>query len=369
MTQPVPTPPSGHRKIIHLDMDAFYASVEQRDAPDLVGQPVVVGGDPRERGVVAAASYEARGFGIRSAMPMKTALRLCPQAVRIPPDFDKYHRVSSQIHTIFHEYTDLVEPVALDEAYLDVTFNKPDIPFGSRVARMLKADIRRELRLTASAGVAPNKFLAKIASDLEKPDGLVVVLPEEVEKFLHELPIQRIPGVGKATQQRLEKMDLHTIGELAAYDRAVLARSFGKRGARFWELAHGRDDAPVIPEREPKQVSQETTFPADVYDPDEMRDGLRQLADELSARTRRRDLKGHTVVLKVRYPDFQTITRSHSLNIFIDRAGPILDQALQLIERTEAYQRGVRLLGIGLTGFEEEQVEQLDLFPQKRADA
>jgi DNA polymerase IV len=370
MTQPIPSPPpTGHRKIIHLDMDAFYASVEQRDDPGLIGQPVVVGGDPQQRGVVAAASYEARSFGIRSALPMKTALRLCPQAVRVPPNFDKYRQVSAQIHAIFHEYTDLVEPVALDEAYLDVTFNKPDIPFGSRVAKLLKADIRRELDLTASAGVAPNKFLAKIASDLEKPDGLVVVLPEEVEKFLHELPIQRIPGVGKATQQRLEGIDIHTIGELAAFDRTILARNFGKRGARFWELAHGRDDTQVIPEREPKQVSQETTFPTDVYDPEEMRDALRQLAGELSARARRRDLKGHTVVLKVRYPDFQTLTRSHSLNAFIDRATPILEQAFQLIERTEAYQRGVRLLGIGLTGFEEEQVEQLDLFPQKKADA
>ena len=362
MSQPPARVPTGHRKIIHLDMDAFYASVEQRDDPGLAGKPVVVGGDPQKRGVVVAASYEARRYGIHSAMPMKTALRLCPQAVRLPADFDKYRHVSSQLHALFRDYTDLIEPVALDEAYLDVTYNKPDIPFGSRVARMLKADIKRELRLTASTGVAPNKFLAKIASDLDKPDGFVVVLPEDVESFLRDLPISRIPGVGQVTRQRFEEMEVHTIGQLAALPRPQLVRKFGKRGARFWQLASGKDDDPVTSDREPKQVSQETTFPTDVYSADEMRDTLRQLADELSGRLRRRGLKGRIVTLKVRYPDFQTVTRSQSLRLFIDQTTPILEQTLQLLERTQACQRGVRLLGIGLSGFEEEFVEQLDLF-------
>ena len=362
MSQPYLPTATGHRKIIHVDMDAFYASVEQRDNPGLKGQPVVVGGDPRERGVVAAASYEARSFGIRSAMAMKTALRLCPQVVRLPADFDKYRQVSGQLHVLFHEYTDLVEPVALDEAYLDVTFNKPDIPFGSRVAKLLKADIRRELRLTASAGVAPNKFLAKVASDQDKPDGLVVVLPEEVENFLRDLPIGRVPGIGQVTRQRLEEMEVHTIGQLADLPRGQLISRFGKRGSRFWDLARGRDDDPVTPERDPKQISQETTFSADVYQTDEMRDTLRQLAAELSARLRRRGLKGRIVTLKARYPDFRTVTRSHSLHAFVDQADIILEQSLMLLARTEAAQRGVRLLGIGLSGFEDEAVEQLDLF-------
>jgi len=295
-------------------------------------------------------------------MSMKAALRLCPQAVHLSPDFPKYRRISAQLRPLFREYTDLIEPVALDEAYLDVTYNKLDIPFGSRVAKMLKSDIRRELNLTASAGVAPNKFLAKIASDLDKPDGLVVVLPEEVEEFLRDLPASRIPGVGEVTRRGLEEMQVHTIGQLAAVSRAELIRRFGRRGARFWELAHGRDDEPVTPESEPRQISQETTFPTDVYTPSEMRDALRELARELSGRARRRGLKGRTVTLKVRYPDFQTVTRSQSLHVFVDQAAPILEQVLHLLERTEAYQRGVRLLGIGLSGFEDEPVEQLDLF-------
>jgi DNA polymerase-4 len=313
-----------HRKIIHVDMDAFYASVEQRDDPQLRGQPVVVGGRPEERGVVAAASYEARQFGVHSAMPMKTALRLCPRAIRVASNFDKYRRVSAQIHAAFQEYTDLIEPLSLDEAYLDVTYNKLDIPFGARVAKMIKGDIRRELNLTASAGVASNKFLAKIASDLEKPDGLV--------------------------------------GDLAAFERTEMTRLFGKRGSHLWRLANGEDDEPVTAERDPKQVSQETTFPTDLYDSGEMHDVLRELADELSGRVRRRKIKGRVVTLKVRYPDFQTVTRSQTMPFHIDRAAPILQQALQLLERTEADERGVRLLGLGLAGFEEEQIKQLDLF-------
>ena len=365
---PSPAPSAaGQRKIIHIDMDAFYAAVEQRDHPDLVGKPVVVGGDPRERGVVAASSYEARTFGIHSAMPMRTALQRCPGAIRIPADFDKYRRVSAELHAIFREYTDLIEPVALDEAYLDVTYNKLDIPFGSRVAKMIKADIRRQLRLSASAGVGPNKFLAKIASDLEKPDGLVVVMPDQLEEFLRDLPVDKIPGVGPVTRAKLEGLEVHTIGQLAALPRQTLIGRFGKRGGHLWRLATGQDDDPVTPEREPKQVSQEMTFPTDVFDLEEMHHALKELAEELSGRVRRRDLKGRVVTLKVRYPNFQTLTRSQTLPFQIDREAPILQQALTLLGRTEAGERGVRLLGIGLAGFEEEKAEQLDLFAAAEA--
>ena len=351
-----------HRKIIHIDMDAFYASVEQRDNAQLVGQPVVVGGHPSERGVVAAASYEARDFGVYSAMPMKTALRLCPRVIRIPADFDKYRRLSAQIHAIFEAYTDLVEPVALDEAYLDATYNKLDIPFGARVAKMIKGDIRRQLHLTASAGVAPNKFLAKIASDLDKPDGLVVVMPDQIEDFLKDLSVGKIPGVGQVTRAKLEELDLLTIGQLAAFERQEMVRLFGRRGSHLWRLANGLDDEPVTGDRDPKQVSQETTFPTDLYDPGEMGDALRELADALSGRMCRRKVKGRVVTLKVRYPDFQTVTRSQTLPFRIDRAAPILQQALQLLGRTEAHKRGVRLLGVGLSSFAEDKIEQLDLF-------
>ncbi|MEW6754031.1 MAG: DNA polymerase IV [Candidatus Latescibacterota bacterium] len=359
------SPRHSARKVIHVDMDAFFASVEQRDRPELRGQPVVVGGAPEERGVVAAASYEARRFGVRSAMPMRTALRLCPQVARVPADFRKYGQVSAELHGIFRRYTDLIEPVSLDEAYLDVTANKPGLPYASEVARLLKEEIRATLRLTASAGVAPNKFLAKVASDLRKPDGLVVVRPEQVEAFLADLPVDKVPGVGRVTQQQLAGLEVHTMGQLAGLSRQALAAVFGRRGMRFWELARGLDDEPVTPERDPQQVSQETTFAADLHAPDEMLDALRDLAVALSARARRHGLKGRTVTLKVRYPDFRTVTRSRALQARTDEAVPILQEARELLARTEAAVLGVRLLGVGLSGLTETNAAspaQLDLF-------
>ncbi len=350
------------RKIIHVDMDAFYASVEQRDDPSIVGRPVVVGGDPSSRGVVAAASYEARRFGIHSAMPMKTAMRLCPAAIRIAPDFDKYRRISGDLHRIFSEYTDLYEPLALDEAYLDVTYNKLDVPFGSRVAKMVKAQIKKELRLTASAGVAPNKLLAKLASDHEKPDGLVVIMPGEEGSFLSDLPVAKLPGVGDVTAERLERMDIHTAGELAQRSPRDLASGFGRRGTYLWRLANGIDDEPVVVEREPKQLSQESTFPVDVHDIGEMRSTLREMAEEVSNRLRRRSLRGRIVTIKVRYPDFQTQTRSKTLPQPVDDMATILNQAVALLEKTDIAERGARLLGVGVAGFEAEDEKQLDLF-------
>ena len=363
MTLPAPEPPHHyHRKVIHIDMDAFYASVEQRDDPSLRGQPVVVGGDPEGRGVVAAASYEARAFGIHSAMPMKTAMRQCPRAIRVPADFGRYRRVSAELHEILYQYTDLVEPVALDEAYLDVTFNKLDIPFGQRAARMIKADIRRQLRLTASAGVGPNKFLAKIASDLKKPDGLVVVAPGAVHDFLRELPVAKISGVGEVTRLRLLEIAVTTVGELGQVPEEELVRRLGKRGARLHRLSMGIDDDPVTPEREPKQLSSETTFTTDLYDAGEMRSALKQLAEGLSGRLRRRGLSGRVLTLKVRYPGFETVTRSQTRPLPEDRGAPLLRRSCELLERTDAGRRGVRLLGLGVSGFGGEESRQLDLF-------
>ena len=364
---------NGNRKIIHIDMDAFYASVEQRDHPGLRGRPVVVGGSPQGRGVVAAASYEARAFGVRSAMPMRAALRLCPEAVPVSPDFHRYREVSRQIREICHEHTDLVEPVALDEAYLDVTCNKRGIPFGHRVARTIKAEIRASLDLTASAGVAPCKFVAKIASDLDKPDGLVTVMPHQVREFLRPLPVGRIPGVGEVTRHQLKAMGIETIGQLAEGDASVIEERFGNRGRYLHQLALGIDAEPVTTEREPKQLSSESTFPDDLFDAKEMRAALGSLAEQVAGRLQRRSLAGRTVTLKVRYPDFETVTRAQTGDLSLDQAEPLLRIAWDLLGRTDALRRGVRLLGVGLSHFGDpgggRAEGQLDLFaPAESSD-
>ena len=352
-----------HRKIIHIDMDAFYASVEQRDTPALRGQPVVVGGRPEGRGVVAAASYEARAHGIRSAMPMRTAMRLCPQAVRVSPDFEKYREASRRIHEIFREYTDQIEPIALDEAFLDVTHNKGEIPFGHRVARMIKSQIRTELQLTASAGVAPNKFLAKIASDLNKPDGLVVVMPHQVTEFLEELPIEKIPGVGKVTGEQLHELGIRTIGQLATTSPDLLQTRLGRRGRDLIERAQGIDESIVCAEREPKQLSAEMTFAEDLHDLVSMHRAVEELSDDVAGRLQQRRLSGHVITIKVRYPDFETITRSQRQAMALNAAHAIRQLAIQLLQRTAADSRGVRLLGVGVSGFPEPiRGLQLDLF-------
>ena len=357
-------PTTGHRKVIHVDMDAFYASVEQRDDPSLAGKPVVVGGHPSGRGVVAAASYEARVFGIRSAMPMKTALARCPHAIRVSGDFGKYRKISETLHKIFSGYTDLIEPVALDEAYLDVTNNKLDVPLGHRVAKMLKSDIRRRLRLTASAGLAPNKFLAKVASDLRKPDGLVVVMPGQVADFLKDLPVGKIPGVGRVTEKEFMEMGVGTIGQLAQLGLEKLTDKFGKRGLYLHHRSLGRDDDPVRPRRDPKQLSSETTFAEDVFSADEMRATLQRLSEGVDARLQRRGLRGRIVTVKIRYPDFETVTRSRTHTTGLCDGKVIADLAVQLLQRSQAPQRGVRLLGVGVSGFtiHKPASSQLDLF-------
>lgn len=336
------------RKIIHIDMDAFFASVEVRDNPALRGQPVVVGGSPDSRGVVAAASYEARVFGIHSAMPCARAYRLCPQAVFLRPNFEQYREVSRQIRDIFFRYTSLVEPLSLDEAYLDVTENHLGNPSATRIAQAIKAEILEKTGLTASAGVAPNKFLAKIASDEKKPNGLFVIRPQDVSNFVKTLPLRKVPGVGKATQEIFDAMGVHTCGELESLSLAELNHRFGKRGTWFHRIAKGIDDRPVESERKTKSVSVEDTFAEDHDDPAWLSGQLEELTGRLAARLRKAGLKGRTVTLKLRTSDFHTVTRSSTLPGHTDDEGEILARVRELFQASGLMGQNFRLLGVGM---------------------
>ena len=298
------------RKIVHIDMDAFYASVEQRDDPRLRGKPVVVAWRGN-RSVVCAASYEARRFGVRSAMPAVRAERLCPEAIFIPPDFPRYRAVSQSTREIFKRHTDLIEPLSLDEAYLDVTENKTGLPTATRVARTIREQIREELHLTASAGVAPNKFLAKIASDWRKPDGLFVIQPEDLDAFLPPLPVGRIPGVGKVTETRLEDRGIKTVGDLRSLELQVLEELFGRYGVRLYELTRGIDHSPVVPDRPTQSISAEDTFSSDVPLA-ETESIILRLAERVWAASRKEPRVARTVVLKLKTSDFHILTRSHT---------------------------------------------------------
>jgi DNA polymerase-4 len=335
------------RRILHVDMDAFYASVEQRDNPDLRGRPVVVGGQPDKRGVVAAASYEARTFGIRSAMPMATAVRLCGSLVIIRPDFTKYKAASQTVFDLFRSVTPLVEPLSLDEAYLDVTENAWGEPLGVRVARRLKAAIREATGLTASAGVAPNKFLAKIASGWQKPDGLTVIAPERVEHFLQGLPVDALWGVGPVTARKLKARGIAKLVDVRTADPAVLEAAVGSMAEWLQRLARGQDDRPVVAEHEPKSSGTENTFERDLTDADTIRAEVVEMAASAVAWLARRELYARTVTLKVRYNDFTTITRSHTAPPSRD-ADRIATRAIALLDRTEAGTRPVRLLGVSV---------------------
>ena len=338
------------RRIIHLDMDAFYASVEQRDDPVLRGRPVAVGGSPESRGVVAAASYEARAFGVRSAIPMARALRLCPDLVVVRPDFARYRAVSQQVMAILRSATPLVEPLSLDEAYLDVTENLWGERLATAVAKTLKARIRDETGLTASAGVAPNKFLAKIASGWRKPDGLTVIPPEKVERFLHGLPVEALWGVGPVTARKLRGLGIARLVDVRAVDDAELARSVGSLAGWLKRLSYGDDPRPVQPDRPWKSRSAETTYAEDLTDPGEMRREIERLALRAAAALERKALLARTVTLKVRYADFTTVTRSHTASAATREPGAIAARALALLARTEAARRPVRLLGVGVHG-------------------
>jgi DNA polymerase-4 len=352
--------------ILHIDMDAYYASVEMRERPELANRPVIVGGTPEGRGVVAAANYQARSCGVHSAMPAVRAKRLCPQAVFLRPRMELYAQVAEQIREIFHQYTPLVEPLSLDEAFLDVTGT--EALFGSTVeiGKLIKRDIKDRLRLVASVGVAPNKFLAKIASDLDKPDGFVVVDPTRVREFLEPLPIRRLWGVGRVTEETLRQSGIHTIGQVRGMTETALETRFGQQGRHLWRLSQGVDDRPVVPERVAKSVSHETTFPVDIADKEVLRAWTLDLAEQVAWRLRRHQLRGRTVQLKVRFSDFETITRVVTLPAPTDVTQEICQAADDLFtRRVPTNHRPVRLLGVGVSGFEHGRTEhQQSLFDE-----
>ncbi len=338
------------RKIIHVDMDAFYASVEQRDRAELRGLPVAVGGSG-ERGVVMTASYEARRYGVGSAMPTARALRLCPQLVVVPPRLDAYREVSRAVHAIFERYTELVEPLALDEAYLDVTEPKQGPRSATLLARRMKADIRSETGLTASAGISTGKFLAKVASALEKPDGLTVIPPDRAAAFLEALPIERFHGVGPRTAARMKALGIETGRDLAAYDPAALDRAFGKLGRFLREVARGVDERPVVPHRDRKSLGAETTFPRDLREREELEPVLRELCSELAERLQRDRQAARTVTVKIRYADFTVLTRSRTLQSDVCEAPELAAAACALAFGAARPSGAIRLLGVSVSHF------------------
>jgi DNA polymerase-4 len=339
-------------------MDAFYASVEQRDDPSLRGKPLAVGGSPQSRGVVAAASYEAREFGVRSAMPMARAVRLCPQLLIVPPDFARYKAASQGVMAILRSATPLVEPLSLDEAYLDVTENLWNEPLATAVAKKIKQRIVEELGLTASAGVAPNKFLAKIASGWKKPDGLTVIAPERVESFLQQLPAAALWGVGPVTAKKLKAIGVERLVDLRSVEKSLLMKAVGGLADWLLQLAQGEDPRPVRPDRASKSISSETTYAEDLEDFGEMNREIARLARDLAASLARKRLRARTVTIKVRYADFTTVTRSHTAESFTNSPAGIVNRAQTLLERTDAGRRPVRLLGVGAHGLAREDAPQ-----------
>lgn len=343
-----------YRKIIHVDMDAFYASIEQRDNPKLRGKAIAVGGSPQGRGgVVATASYEARAYGVRSAMSSKRAVQLCRHLIFVRPRFDVYKKVSSQIRDIFHQYTDLIEPLSLDEAFLDVTTDKPGIGSAIEIAQRIRSEIHDQLSLTASAGVSVNKFVAKIASDLNKPDGLTFIGPSSIEAFMEQLPVEKFYGVGKVTASKMKEMGLLTGNDLKQLPESELVRHFGKSGSFFFRIVRGIDERPVQPHRETKSVGAEDTFPVDLTSIEEMTHELEKIANHVFVRLKRNSLKGRTITLKVKYHDFKVITRSESFTDPTDSFDLILETASKLLMGTTPELRKIRLLGISVSNFGE----------------
>ena len=341
--------------ILHIDMDAFYAAVELRDQPALRGKPVVVGGSPRGRGVISAASYEARKFGVHSAMPSSQALRLCPDLVFVRPRMDHYATVSKQIRAIFFDFTSLVEPISLDEAFLDVTGCTGLFGDAVSIARQVKDRIKKETGLIASAGVAPNKFLAKVASDLEKPDGLTVVEPDRVQEFLDPLEISRIWGVGKVTERKFKSMGVRTVAQLRQIPEATLQAKFGVNSNHFWRLSRGLDSRTVVPDRDAKTISHESTFARDIYDLGALSAWTLELSDQVARRMRRYGIVGRTVNVKIRFNDFQTLTRANSFCQPTNGTNQISQTATELLLKTLTtdgdpnFDRGIRLLGVGVS--------------------
>jgi DNA polymerase-4 len=355
--------------ILHVDMDAFYASVELRDDPALIGKPVVVGGSPKGRGVIAAASYEARKYGIFSAMPASKAIRLCPSAIFIKPRMEHYASISKQIREIFFRFTSLVEPLSLDEAFLDVSGSEKLFGEGASIGRQVQAAISKELNLVASVGVAPNKFLAKVASDLDKPNGFVVVEPDRINEFLDPLAISRVWGVGPQTAKKFRSFGVEKIGQLRALPKDTLNRAFGLNADHFWRLARGLDTRPVVPDRVAKTVSHETTFRFDIENDECLEAWLLELTDQVGRRLRRHKIYGKTVQIKVRYGDFQTLTRSKTMALPSQTTHELWVTAQDMLTSVRSEnQRGVRLLGMGVSNLSKNRKQQQLLFDQDETE-
>jgi len=340
------------RKIIHIDMDAFFASVEQRDQPELKGKPVIVGGQPDSRGVVAACSYEARKFGIHSAMPSSRAYKLCPQAIFVPPRFEAYKEASVKIHDVFWQYASDVEPLSLDEAYLDVSHSSEFAGSATRIADAIKKDIRKATQLVASAGVSYNKFLAKVASDMDKPNGLYVIRPEQGEAFVATLPIGKFYGVGPATETKMNKLGIKNGHDLRSKSTFDLAKSFGKSAEYFYQIARGIDLRPVRSTRIRKSLGKETTFKGDIYDKTKLIEKLNQLAQKVFDNLDSQQFMAKTITLKIKYANFKTVTRSYTdskTHVHLSQTPTLL---ADLLSRTDAGQQGVRLVGISASNLQ-----------------
>jgi DNA polymerase-4 len=359
------------RKIIHVDMDAFYASVEQRDNPELRGRPVAVGHGAK-RGVVAAASYEARAFGVRSAMPSITAMRQCPELVFVPPRFDVYRTVSRHIRTIFADYTALIEPLSLDEAYLDVTENQRGLPTASATAKEIRARILEETRLTASAGVSYNKFLAKLASGQRKPNGQYVITPEMGPAFIAALPVAKFHGVGPVTASKMQRLGIETGADLRAKPLSVLQQYFGKSAAWYLGIANGEDDRPVVADRPRKSSGSETTFERDLTEPAEIEAGVQAMADDVWAWCEKAQAFGRTVTIKVKFEDFRQVTRSRSFSSSVARHDLLRQASVELVRTLLPTAKGIRLLGVTVSNFQDslaDVADELPLFADEAASA
>lgn len=352
--------------ILHVDMDAYYASVEERDQPALKGRAVIVGGSADRRGVVCAANYEARRYGVHSAMAMATAIRKCPAAVVLPSRMSHYAAISRQIREIFQRFTPVIEPLALDEAFLDVEGCEGLFGPPPEIARQIRHAILEETQLIASVGVAPNKFLAKIASDIDKPDGLVVVEPDQVLDFLAPLPVSRLWGIGRRSEQSLHQVGIETIGQIRQLSPEILTERFGETGERLWRLAHGIDQRAVVPDREARSISHETTFPEDIRDTDLLRAWLLELTEHVTERLRRSGLRARTVHLKLRYSNFETITRSRSLPEPVQATAQVWKAAADLLENCDI-SRPVRLIGVGVSNITRSAEQQVLLFEDDAA--
>ncbi|MDX1960809.1 MAG: DNA polymerase IV [Leptospiraceae bacterium] len=347
------------RKIIHIDMDAFYASVEQRDNPDLQGKPVIVSGPPNSRSVVCTASYEARKFGVHSAMPASRAFQLCPKGIFVYPRFSAYKEVSKQIQKIFYDYTDLVEPLSLDEAYLDVTTNKLGIDKAMKIAKEIKARIQKTTDLTATAGVASGKFLAKVASGMNKPNGITLILPEEAIGFLEKLPIGKFYGIGKVTEKKLQGLGIENGKDLKEKSLPELMNILGKSGKYYYNIVRGIDHSIVHPERERKSIGVEETFTRDTKEILELQSILMEIIKDLEHRMQRAEARGKTITLKLKYENFHSITRSLTLPVYVHSYQDILKHALSLLNMIEL-NRKVRLLGVSISSLEKESDEKIE---------